>query len=172
MWKCTPVTVHETGSTKRLLAWGWARSKGMMLALAIHYEWSGILEGRFIQNSSATSRISSILKLVNWVTASMGTRQYPNINFRPKKCRGQSRYGRYGSYATGPTANLVIVFETFKRSHNLKTWLRFAPRRGKFCFWLATACIRSVVALWSWEIQLLTVSSDPYSYLFWYSTMP
>ena len=24
-----------------------------------------------------------------------------NINFRPKKCSGQSRYGRYGSYATG-----------------------------------------------------------------------
>ena len=23
-----------------------------------------------------------------------------NINFRPKKCSGQSRYGRYGSYAT------------------------------------------------------------------------
>ena len=33
-----------------------------------------------------------------------------------------------------PTANLVIVFETFKRSHKLKPWLRFAPRRGKFFF--------------------------------------
>ena len=31
-----------------------------------------------------------------------------------------------------PTANVVIVFETFKRSHNLKAWLRFAPRRGNF----------------------------------------
>ena len=30
-----------------------------------------------------------------------------------------------------PTANLVIVFETFKRSHNLKAWLRFAPWRRK-----------------------------------------
>ena len=46
------------------------------------------------------------------------------------------------------TANLDIVFETFKRSHNLKTCLRFAPRRGKI-FQLATARIRSVVALWS-----------------------
>ena len=30
------------------------------------------------------------------------------------------------------TANLVIVFEAFKRSHNLKAWLRFAPRRKHF----------------------------------------
>ena len=30
-----------------------------------------------------------------------------------------------------PTANLVIVFETFKHLHNLKAWLRFTPRRGK-----------------------------------------
>ena len=30
-----------------------------------------------------------------------------------------------------PTANLVVVFETFKRSHNLKVWLSFAPTRGK-----------------------------------------
>ena len=64
-----------------------------------------------------------------------------NINFQPKKCSGQSRYGRYGSYATGPTANLVIVFETFKRSHNLKTWLRFVPRRGKI--FLASYCMYS-----------------------------
>ena len=33
-----------------------------------------------------------------------------------------------------PTANLVIVFETFKRLHNIKAWLRFVPRRGKFFF--------------------------------------
>ena len=26
--------------------------------------------------------------------------QVMNTNFRPKKCSGQSRYGRYGSYAT------------------------------------------------------------------------
>ena len=64
-----------------------------------------------------------------------------NINLRPKKCSGQSRYSRYGSYATGPTANLVIVFETFKRSHNLKTWLRFVPRRGKI--FLASYCMYS-----------------------------
>ena len=30
-----------------------------------------------------------------------------------------------------PTANIVIVFESFKWSHNLKAWLRFAPRPGK-----------------------------------------
>ena len=64
-----------------------------------------------------------------------------NINFRPKKCSGQSRNGRYGSYATGPTANLVIVFETFKLSHNLKMWFRFAPRRGKI--FLASYCTYS-----------------------------
>ena len=33
-----------------------------------------------------------------------------------------------------PTANLVIVFETFKRLHNLKALLRFAPRHGKIFF--------------------------------------
>ena len=32
------------------------------------------------------------------------------------------------------TTKLVIVFETFKHSHNLKAWLRFAPRRGNFFF--------------------------------------
>ena len=40
-----------------------------------------------------------------------------------------------------PTANVVIVFETFKRSHNLKVWLRFALRRGKF--FLASYCMYS-----------------------------
>ena len=45
-----------------------------------------------------------------------------------------------------PTANLVIVF---KRLHNLKACLRFAPRCRKKLFQLATARIRSVVALWS-----------------------
>ena len=68
-----------------------------------------------------------------------------NTNFRPKKYSGLSRYGCYGSYATGPTANLVIVLETFKRSHNLKTWLRFVPRRGKnfsasYCMYSFSCC--------------------------------
>ena len=40
-----------------------------------------------------------------------------------------------------PTANLVIVFETFKRSHNLKAWLRFALRHGKIL--LANYCMYS-----------------------------
>ena len=57
-----------------------------------------------------------------------------------------------------PTANLVIVFEAFKRSQNLKAWLRFAPapqrlqssreaREKKRI--LAGYCTRSVVSLWS-----------------------
>ena len=50
--------------------------------------------------------------------------------------------------------NLVIVFEAFKRSHNLKAWLRFALQRHQSSreareIFLATYCIRSVVALWS-----------------------
>ena len=41
-----------------------------------------------------------------------------NINLRPKKCSGQSRYGRYGSYATalkGPLKYLCLfqVYQTF-----------------------------------------------------------
>ena len=40
-----------------------------------------------------------------------------------------------------PTANLVIVFETFKRSHNLKVWLCFASRGGKS--FLASYCMYS-----------------------------
>ena len=62
-WKCAHVTVHETGSTKRLLA----------------------EVGSFQWNEAS---FSNLLKEVM------------NINFRPKKCSGQSRYGRYGSYAT------------------------------------------------------------------------
>ena len=56
------------------------------------------------------------------------------------------------------------MFETFKRSHNLKAWLRFAPRRGKK--FPASYCrrIRSVVAI-------LTVCHRILSYLLWYSTM-
>ena len=34
-----------------------------------------------------------------------------NINFWPKKCSGQSRYGRYGSYATG---SVVVVDSVYK----------------------------------------------------------
>ena len=45
-------------------------------------------------------------------------------------------------------SNLVIVFEAFKHSHNLKAWLRFAPQRHGKKF-LASYCIRSVIALWS-----------------------
>ena len=68
-------------------------------------------------------------------------------------------------------ANLVIVFEAFKRSHNLKAWLHFAPKRGKFFLASYTACICSVVALWSWEIQILTECHRILSYLLWYLTI-
>ena len=36
-----------------------------------------------------------------------------NINLRPKKCSGQSRYGRYGSYATG--GSVVGEWETWNK---------------------------------------------------------
>ena len=44
-----------------------------------------------------------------------------------------------------PTANLVIVFETFKRSHNLKAWLHFTPRHRKkkltsYCMYSFSRC--------------------------------
>ena len=56
------------------------------------------------------------------------------------------------------TANLVIVFETFKRSHNLKAWLRFAPRRGKtflasYYMYSFSHCSAELIR----EIQILTV---------------
>ena len=68
-----------------------------------------------------------------------------------------------------PTANLVIVFETFKRSHNLKAWLRFATRRGKF--FLASYCVYSFSPC-SVELRdTNTVCHWILSYLLWYSTM-
>ena len=59
--------------------------------------------------------------------------------------------------------NLVIVIEAFKRSLNLKTWLRFTPQRRQNSRKaqktkkkiLASYCTCSVVALCSWEIQVL-----------------
>ena len=68
-----------------------------------------------------------------------------------------------------PTANLVIVFETFKRSHNLKAWLRFAPRRGKiilasYCMYLFSRC----------SVERRDSNTECHrilSYLLWYSTM-
>ena len=53
------------------------------------------------------------------------------------------------------TANLVIAFETFKRLHNLKAWLPLTSMCRKN--FLTSYCIHSVVALWSWEIQILCV---------------
>ena len=69
-----------------------------------------------------------------------------------------------------PTANLAIVFETFKLLHNLKAWLRFAPRRGKF--FLASHCMYSFSRC---SVELrdtnTTVCHRILSYLLWYSTM-
>ena len=42
-----------------------------------------------------------------------------------------------------PTANLVIVFETFKRLNNLKAWLRFAPIRDAGKNFFASYCMYS-----------------------------
>ena len=57
------------------------------------------------------------------------------------------------------TANLVTVFETFTRSHNLKAQLCFAPRHGKNClasYWMYSFSCYSV------ELRdTNTVSSDP-----------
>ena len=65
-----------------------------------------------------------------------------------------------------PTSNLVIVFE---RSHNLKAWLRFAPRRGKI--FLASYCMYSFSRC-SVELRdTNTVCHRILSYLLWYSTM-
>ena len=62
-----------------------------------------------------------------------------------------------------PTAKSShCVWSQIKRSHNLKAWLRFALRRGKI--FLASYCICSVVALWSWEILILTVCHRILSY--------
>ena len=36
-----------------------------------------------------------------------------NINFWPKKCSGQSRYGRYGSYATVHGQIALLVWDTY-----------------------------------------------------------
>ena len=64
------------------------------------------------------------------------------------------------------TTNFIV----FKRSHNLKAWLRFAPsRRGKkfsasYCTYSFSRCS---VDLRDW---ILTVCHRILSYLLWYST--
>ena len=60
-----------------------------------------------------------------------------------------------------PTANLVIVFETFKRSHNLKAWLHFALRHGKnlsasYCTYSFSRCSVELR-----DTNTNCVSSDP-----------
>ena len=68
------------------------------------------------------------------------------------------------------TANLVIVFEIFKRSHNLKAWLRFAPRGGNF--FLASYCMYSFSRS---SVELRDTNTNVchriLSYFLWYSTM-
>ena len=60
-----------------------------------------------------------------------------------------------------PTAKVVIVFETFKCSHNLKAWLCFALRHGKFflasyCMYLFSRCSVELR-----DTNTNCVSSDP-----------
>ena len=61
-----------------------------------------------------------------------------NINFGLKSVAAKA-----ATAATVPTpplnctANLVIVFETFKHSHNLKAWLRFAREAQEKIFFAA-----------------------------------
>ena len=68
-----------------------------------------------------------------------------------------------------PTANLVTVFETFKRSHNLKAWVRFAPRRGKI--FVASYCMYSFSRCSAELRDMSTVCHRILSCLLWYSTM-
>ena len=51
-----------------------------------------------------------------------------NINLRSKKCSGQSRYGRYGSYATEsaalpPLATVAETAQGFKDARHLTSYL-------------------------------------------------
>ena len=69
------------------------------------------------------------------------------FDFRPSEIAFGAFWGETARVGR-PTANLVIVF---KRSHNLKAWL---PGKN---FQLGTARIRSVLALWSRDIQILCV---------------
>ena len=70
--------------------------------------------------------------------------------------------------------NLVIVFEALARFKGMAP-LRSAEAAkqpwGAGKLFLASYCIRSVVALWSWEIQILTVYHRIVSYLLWYLIM-
>ena len=86
-----------------------------------------------------------------------------NINLRPKRVAAKAAMAAkaaiiYGSYATeldDLLPNLVIVFEAFKRSQNLKAWLRFAPQRLQSSrearkkkennFYLATVLVQSLL---------------------------
>ena len=56
-----------------------------------------------------------------------------NINLRPKKCSGQSRYGRYSSYATGHGCICDVITPLSYRLHTYsQVWLtdtgRLTPR--------------------------------------------
>ena len=82
------------------------------------------------------------------------------FDFRPSEIVSGTVLGSNSKSWTTLLPNLVIGFEAFKHSQNLKMWLRFAPqrlqsspaRRGKKKkenLKLASYCTRLVGALWS-----------------------
>ena len=60
-----------------------------------------------------------------------------NISFWPKKCSGQSRYGRYGSYATDSTCKQDLIGVSLSKPHTSRT--AFAEVCYRMCL---LACLR------------------------------
>ena len=73
-----------------------------------------------------TDCIKHAKRVLGGVTRGGHVRPGNFFDFRPSEIAFGAFLGR-----NRQTANLVIVVETFKRSNNLKAWLRFAPRCGK-----------------------------------------
>ena len=74
-----------------------------------------------------------------------------NINLRPKKCSGQSRYGRYSSYATGHGCICDIITPLSYRLHTYsQVWLtdtgRLTPRPHSISLTYTSTVSHQVVA--------------------------
>ena len=74
-----------------------------------------------------------------------------NINLRPKKCSGQSRYGRYSSYATGHGCICDIITPLSYRLHTYsQVWLtdtgRLTPRPHSISLTYTSTVSNQVVA--------------------------
>ena len=56
-----------------------------------------------------------------------------NINLRPKKCSGQSRYGRYGSYATEfyELVTSAVVINMFEKQSNGTDELKIHTKQSR-----------------------------------------